>query len=404
VGPSAQAFFWSRMIQVRQDSKKRIIALALVAFAMTEVAFYEATLVGPQASLLLSLKLIAPACLVVAAFWAWRHPHSLGLKICVAIVFVYYPAVSSLFRPWYILAVLQLLLIYACFFDARPKLYWSFAVSAVLAFYIPFWLRWPNVPENSVRLGFGDWISICLQQLAILSLTYVFVIGARNFERKTQASLLAIGRHAARVTHDLKGMLAAPLLYLDHAKAVLAQQANLSPAILESVAQTQRELGELHLAVSELTRLTSTEGLPTTSFSFSECVHSTSLLFRSELMDRGYEEDESLRRNRWIVGADRSHVATIVFELFSLALATRDTSQASESSMKIRSHFSPSEKAYLLTIESARGIRMQSSGDNFERVQNLARELGTRLRKIETDGSLIFEWQLERVLQNRREI
>ncbi|RYZ64156.1 MAG: hypothetical protein EOP05_22480, partial [Proteobacteria bacterium] len=271
------------------ESRKQFFSLLLVTLAILQVTAYEASLVGANTKLLLLLKLPAALGTFIALLWALKTPQSTAFKIFVGAVFAYYPVAGSVLRPWYALALLQLAMIYAFFFDVKPKLYFSYLIIAVSALYIPFILRWPDVPETREHLGLTDWLTITSHQALILGMAYIFVLEARAYQKRTEASFVAIGKYASRVTHDLKGMLGAPLLYLDHAKAVLSQSHDVSPNLLAAISETQRKLSDVHLAVSELSRLTATEALPVTRFSLSASLHSSSLLFRRELELYTYE-------------------------------------------------------------------------------------------------------------------
>lgn len=257
----------------------------------------------------------------LTALVAWRRPGHALVNWMYAATAIAYPVVSSLYRSTYVLCVFQMILIFPFIFPHRPRFFWSFLVVAMSVFTGVFVYRWPDVPENYVKVSLADWINVSFQFAAMIAIFYVFFVRARRERQKSEAKLLLLGRQSARISHDLKNMMAAPQIYLEHLEDGVREYAELKPA----VAAIRAQMTTMHTALAELARLAAPGGLPESSFSLRDSIHGASVALGSSLRSIAV-----IVEGECDCVADRSVVSPIVYNLMSNAIAAIDRAQPTE--------------------------------------------------------------------------
>lgn len=132
--------------------------------------------------------------------------------IWVAILY-FYCATGEYFRPLYIVAVFQVQMIHALYFDHFKR---SYAVAHILGstlFLATLFFVWDQSISRLQQASVGDQVTIvfCTTVTAMLMHWHVETIKKRS-ERATK-KLALVGGYATSLIHDIKNLAAAPLLY-----------------------------------------------------------------------------------------------------------------------------------------------------------------------------------------------
>jgi len=232
-----------------------------------------------------------------------------------AILTACYCTFASFFRGYYFIAIFEMCIIMTFLFPVDWKVY----IVEVFLIQGVFWgsilFRFPNVPESHQLLSGADLVSLPTQQLVILPVFYVFLIRSQHYKQLTERRLGLLGRHAARVSHDLKGMIGSPILYLEKLK-VDRELGVFSEAEFElSMTLVSNQLAEIHGTLSELARLCSLDELPQSKFKLSEAINSSGMIYAKQLHGIKIELSGDL-----IFNCDRAALSSILGNLFSNSL------------------------------------------------------------------------------------
>ncbi|NJL25517.1 MAG: hemolysin III family protein [Calothrix sp. SM1_5_4] len=196
------------------------------------------------------------ACAMGSLFF----PRFSKLDLLTLFAFAAYAAVGSLITPSITPPIFTLAIIFACAFPASRRQLWFLWVgclSAIVSIIIPHELR--NPPHDQFTPTLQVWALFCFFHLVTTKL--------KIDRKRDDTRFTVIGKHAARITHDVKGMLTTPKIYLEHLHRILDASPTACPNELEMVKLTQTHLNEIQSVIGELSRLASVDNLPESRFS-----------------------------------------------------------------------------------------------------------------------------------------
>jgi signal transduction histidine kinase len=174
-------------------------------------------------------------------------------------------------------------------------------------------LRFPNIPESLQHLSLADHLTISAQRLTVLGLTFYFFVREKNYQINAEKRFSLLGRQAARVAHDLKGMIAAPMMQVELVKEKYSNETDRN--LVSTINQMSHQISTIHESLSELSRLCSLDQLPMTRFKLSEAVTAVKSLYVKNLYEVKIVVESDLEFN-----CDRSQITAILSNLLSNSL------------------------------------------------------------------------------------
>jgi len=265
--------------QIPAEIRPRVTVVVCTALLILQVNIMEYPLI-PAGDRFLYLILKAPIPLLVIPFviWLYRDPKNSLINVVMIITFIAYSTIGSLFRPFYVVSLLEGLTILLLTFTLTVRQFWYGVVTGLLGFSALFIFRYPNVPEVSLQLTFGDHLAILCQILIILWVIYYLFVRIKNYQLEAERRFGLIGRQAAHIAHDLKGSLAAPVLHLDSIVHTMKGQFS-GTDVPETLGMVSQQLLRMEKSLAELTRLCSLDNLPMSTFKLTDCLRDSQNLF-----------------------------------------------------------------------------------------------------------------------------
>lgn len=174
--------------------------------------------------------------------------------------FLIYPALGEMFRPTYEYAILPIFIIAAMFVPfSRKILFPSFFVSTLVfcyVYYIHYERNLLLIKEMNVFDNIWSFITFAI--------TAAYASHVLNFERelrnKAQARYSLIGTQASAILHDLKNILATPLLQIDHLRSVTQENSNPQVAVaISDIEKTLTDAATIAIRFNQMSLLANTD-------------------------------------------------------------------------------------------------------------------------------------------------
>lgn len=227
---------------------------------------------------------------------------------------IFYSVASSIYRPWYLISVFEISLLFAFLIPHTKRFFWVFVLAYYGGYNAFFFYRWPNVIENKVTLGLSDWLNVGFQYTVISGLVYYFFVRARRFRERSELRLVSIGKNASKVLEDLNVMSALPRAELLEVEKLIGGAGKNPVSDILTLTQTQLRL--VQTAMLELSSLTSTVVKDIRVFSLAERINS----LKSTLAPSGKSNLKIEVNGTLSIFADRTLVTSLLFNLCSNSL------------------------------------------------------------------------------------
>ncbi len=276
---------------------------------------------------------------------------------------IVYPAFGELFRPTYEYALVPLFVSIALFVP-MPKRYLYFVMTlATLMFCIVYYYTYERNLGLVVKMNVFDNI------WSFVSFTLVAGVTAHNlsFERelryKAQARFSLIGTHAASILHDLKNILATPLLQIDELRLATKDQKNSN--IDEAISDIEKTLNHAATITIRFNQMTVLANTQKSKVKISDTIFEVKAILNRRL--NGVSLD--IRGDREIL-ADQGFITSLFLNLFMNSLAAMLKSDV---------------KRILISVD-AKKIRFEDTGTGFN--QEALKHINKNLTFTDkTDGS-----------------
>ncbi|RYZ80464.1 MAG: HAMP domain-containing histidine kinase, partial [Proteobacteria bacterium] len=293
-----------------------IAVVAAVAMALITLLDEQSKIQASDQLGFLALKGFAILLWIFAAIELQRSKSeiSFSANLLFAAGGILYSIFSSLYRPWYLISVFEISLVFAFLIPHTKRFFWIFSVIYYGGYNAFFLARWPNVIENQISLGFSDWMNIGFQYTLISGLVYFFFVRAKRFRVRSEMRLESIGRNASKVMADLNVMSALPredLLLVE--KLVGGPGAH---SVSEILSLTQTQLRIVQTAMLELSSLTSVAVKDVCEFSVAERIKSLA----ATLAPAGKSLLTFDVTGDLVIHADRTLVTSLLFNLCANSL------------------------------------------------------------------------------------
>lgn len=210
-----------------------------------------------------------------------KRPDLKYKNLLYVVIGLFYSVTSSLFRPLYVIAIFDIMIVFIFLFPMTKKEFWTFSTLGMWVYTLALAFRFPNVAESQLSPSLSDHILIGLQRHLILIVTFYFFIKARDYQLQAEKRFGLLGRQAARVAHDIKGMLSAPILILDGLKS--QNRVESRDKTQDSINLISEQIEQIHGSLLELSRLCSLDQLPMSRFSLNDSLQGVRGLYLKNL-------------------------------------------------------------------------------------------------------------------------
>lgn len=191
------------------------VACVLVAVGGTGNAFLEADILAANVRLTaISVGVGLSLLCLPLAFVLWRRPVSAVANSLTGLVFALSTLWSQAFHPAYDWSFAQYSALYGFFFFAPPLFFRWFLTLWSLAFIACHWIVSSRISAVPNLGSLGNVTVSVTVSAAIAGLAYYFRSADRAFREVTMRRFAPLGLHAARLVHDLKGLVATPRFYM----------------------------------------------------------------------------------------------------------------------------------------------------------------------------------------------
>jgi signal transduction histidine kinase len=228
------------------------------------------------------LKIAVGALFLLLAWVIYKNSVNRFSSASYVVLITVYTCISSFYRGYYFVALFEALIVFVMTFPLSTRQLWLSLILSMSTYAGFFFMRWPQVPENSQILSAPDHITIFIQQFVIVALLYHLFVRSKERQLQQEKRFSALGREAARVAHDLKGMMTAPLIYLENIETATSMAGTGLQGARE-LAQVRTQISRIQDSLSELARLCASTALPQTRFLFSEALKASELLYSKNL-------------------------------------------------------------------------------------------------------------------------
>jgi two-component sensor histidine kinase len=331
-------------------------------------------------------------------FWA---------NLVLVVGFNAYSLTSALFRPWYLISVMQFALLFAYLVPHTARFFWIYTLSSFTLYMASFVYRWPNVIENEQQLALSDWNNVGVQFFLMAALVYIFFVRSTRYREKSQLQFISIGTHASRIMTDLNALSNRPRFELKEVERLLGQ-AEQSP-LSEIVALTQSQLGVVQKAMLELSSLTSPVVKDLAKFSVRERLESLATTFAPE----GKSKTLFLIEGDLLLETDRALVNSLLFNLCSNSFHAFEERQIENPvlrwSLDVDNHaivfednaggFHPEALKALQREQPYSGFK-NGSGLGYQLIRDTVKTLGGKLTLENASGGVRVTWVLPRKLSS----
>lgn len=298
-----------------EDVRLKFIGSLFVAVISVLVVLSELPMLAAgQTNLFLIYKGIPTLGYIFMVWVIYKWPKYKYTNYWFVFVATLYSIGSSYFRPLYVIAIFDTLVVFIFLFAMTKKEFWILTTGGLGLYTISILSRYPDIPDTTIPPLFEDHFLISLQRYLILILTYHFFIKARDYQLNAEKRFSLVGRHAARVAHDLKGMLAAPVLLMESVKQADSGNSQ-SKEVKENIEMISRQINKIHDSLLELSRLCSLDQLPKTKFDLRDAVDGVKNLYLKRIDNVNINIKGDLN-----FYCDRSFLTSILSNLLSNSL------------------------------------------------------------------------------------
>lgn len=173
--------------------------------------------------------------------------------------FLTYPALGEIFRPTYEYALLPVFIIGAMFIPLQRKFLFPLFACSTLAFCYVYYQNYDRnmllLTQMNVYDNMWSFVTFCL--------TAMIASHVLNFERelrnKAQARYSLIGTQASAILHDLKNILATPLLQIDHLRSLIPDQNLQVQTAVSDIEKTLTDAATIAIRFNQMSVLANTE-------------------------------------------------------------------------------------------------------------------------------------------------
>lgn len=281
---SINPYFKSIFQHIPEKIRPQFIGSLVIAILVTLIIFSEYGLI-PEAlrKEFLVYKIASLIMYFIYLVLLIKSPDSKYKNVLYVAIALFYSVTSSFYRPLYIIGIFDIMIFFIFLFPMKKKEFWILSTLGIWVYTFAITYRFPNIPDSQVSLDLADHILIGIGRYAILIVAFYFFIKARDSQLQAERRFGLVGRHAARVAHDIKGMLSAPLLILDNLKEQNKTEAN--GEIQTSIHLLSEQMEQIHSSLLELSRLCSLDQLPLSRFSLSDGIQGVKSLYLKNLED-----------------------------------------------------------------------------------------------------------------------
>jgi signal transduction histidine kinase len=234
-----------------------------------------------QRTLFIATKFLLLVWALPMAYWLNRDISSQTANSLVGIFLMLYCMHGQMFRPLYYFGFAQLAMAYSFLFPVSKARFRIIVGLGAIGYLVIFYRNWDVYVAASQHPTPSD-IVFCVTTVLIISfLANTFFASERTFREESLKRFGLIGIQSARVLHDLKGLVAAPTLYVQMLKEKMPVDAN--PEAMEVLNYLARDLDGFKQAITGLNQLSSVRGEETSTFELSEVIEGLRILFRNQL-------------------------------------------------------------------------------------------------------------------------
>lgn len=194
-------------------------------------------------------------------------------------VLILYSAWGSIFLPLYEASFFQCL-IGATFLTTKRK--WIYPVIHIIGGVLisATILSRHNIGFYQDRMYDYDYALVILIMVGLGILTHVFYQTEKSFRNEALLRFSALGRQTVQIAHDLKGLLGAPVLYIEDIKS--KDEVKNNHALIRTLDLMAEDLEKMRSVLLSLNKMI-TSNEPNRDFTFSACAEKVLFLLKSRL-------------------------------------------------------------------------------------------------------------------------
>ncbi|MFL5812491.1 MAG: ATP-binding protein [Bdellovibrionia bacterium] len=298
-----------------------------------------------QRTLFIVTKFLLIVWTIPMAFWLYRDVFSQTANTIVGVLFMIYVIHGQYFRPLYYFAFAQLLMLYSFLFPISKTRFRIIAGFGGLGYLAVFFYRWDAYVEALRHPSASDMV-FCVTAMWIIGyIANTFFASERSFREEAMKRFGHIGIQTARVVHDLKGLVAAPKLYVQMLQSKFNSVEDAEA--VEVLNALSRDLEGFSRVLFELNQLSGFKSQEVAQVSVSEVVDSLRVLLKNQLS--GVQLDSSVQMT---IEADKTLFSSMLMNLILNSIDAFRASKVSEPKISI--------------IEEDHRIRVIDNGGGFD--------------------------------------
>lgn len=243
------------------------------------------------------------------AYWLKRDGSSQTAHTLVGVAFMSYAVQGQCFRPLYYLSFFQLAMAYSFLFTVSKARFAAVVGAGIAAFAIVLRIRWESFVVQNHNPVYSDLFLGILSVGVVAFLSNIFVSSERSFREDALKKFGHIGAQTARVVHDLKGLIAAPKIYVQMLQSKMSSSEDAEA--LEALELLSRDLEGFKMVLYELNQLSGTGSTQEASLSLEEVIASVRVLLKKQLSGVTVESSAQVS-----IVADRTSLGSMLMNLF----------------------------------------------------------------------------------------
>lgn len=257
-----------------------------------------------------------------------KRKFDLFAHVLSLISFMTYPVLGEIFRPTYEYALIPLLMVGAMFLPFKKRYLFPSFVSSTAAFCLVYYYTYDRNLKLIVEMNVFDNI----WSISTFCITSMVVAHVLNFERelrnKAQARFSLIGTQASAILHDLKNILATPLLQIDHLRSVTKSQNN--PQVESAIADIEKTLTQATTIAIRFNQMSVLANTDKAVVKISDTILEVKAILNRRLNGIGV----TVQGDRKIM-ADQGFITSLFLNLFMNSLSAMTKSDTKEISITI---------------------------------------------------------------------
>ncbi len=255
-------------------------------------------------------KVFLLATAFLLAYWLWRDYESVAANTLIGLHFMLYTFQGQWYRPLYYFSFCQLAVAYSFIFAVPKRIFRPILLVWLLVYSYVFHLTWEKHQLALQNPVFSD-IIFCISATAMIALiAHSYFTSSRMFREVALARFSRVAFGSARLIHDVKGLMGAPVLYAQLLQKELKGTAN--PLVTEALSSLSKDLENLQRVVLELNQMSAvrSNNAPT-EFNFEKIISGVRLMMGDRLMNVNFENSVNLK-----LRGDLSLVTSVVLNIF----------------------------------------------------------------------------------------